>query len=66
MFLESKKTDGIRKNIKIYHTGLSKKKVECIALASTVADSSDAKNNPKANINKNVLPNILGNEDVKI
>ena len=40
------KKDGNRKNIKIYQTGVSMKKLVFIAFASTVAASSAAKKSP--------------------
>ena len=66
MFFESKNTEGARKNINAYHIGVSRKKVESIALASTDADSSAASSKPRENIIIKIQPNILPSADVNM
>lgn len=48
-----------RKNIKQYHVGVDKKKLECIELHSTDAASIEDINNPIENINNKNFPSIL-------
>ena len=50
----------------MYQLGVSRKKQDLIILVSTAADSIAAKNRPKVNKNKNMLPKGLGNPWVKI
>ena len=61
IFFPIRKTDGRRKNIIIYQLGVSRKKQDLIILVSTAADSRAAKNRPKVNKNKNMLPKGLDN-----
>ena len=61
-----KNTDGKRKNIIIYHVGVSRKKQDLITLASTEVASNEAKNNPNANRSKNIFPKVLERPMVNI
>ena len=60
-----RKTDGRRKNIIIYQLGVSRKKQDLTTLVSTAADSRAARNKPKANKNKNMLPKGLDKPCIK-
>ena len=60
MLFPIKKTNGKMKNIIIYQLGVPRKKQDLTTLVSTAADSRAARNRPKANKNKNMLPKGLG------
>ena len=59
IFFPIRKTDGIRKNISIYQLGVPGKKQDLTTLVSTATDSRAAKNKPRENKNKNILPRGL-------